>query len=440
MQYSWIIAMREFSERVRSSSFLWMLFIGPLAILLFVFILLRISDEGKKSVKVVVTDPAFILPNRQMIKGESNISYDIRDMSFEHTEFISNPNLTSFDVWIEINQKVLSNKVIKVFYREEISTEAKISMQLEVERRLEEAFVENKYLDVTLEQFRNIKQPLNFDYIDIQDPGKKTSKIEGFVGLGFGVVIVLFILLFGLAIVRSTSKDKSNRIVEVVLASATPRAMMFGKIIGIGLSAVIQFTSWVILVGLGLYLLRENVYPDLLDPSNWDQSSEEAKAQLAQQLSRQTQNKLLDVIYHQIDYGIMLTNFFLLFILGYLFYGAFFSFTGAMSTSESDGQQYTLPLVGLLLFSIGVGYFTVIQPDSEWVSIFSWVPFTSPVVQLVRVGQGYYLTHSAIAYTMSLLVLLMSTVVFLYLASRVYQSRILNFTRVKKSFFGSKRK
>jgi ABC-2 type transport system permease protein len=391
-------------------------------------------------VKVVVTDPAFILPNRQMIKGESNISYDIRDMSFEHTEFISNPNLTSFDVWIEINQKVLSNKVIKVFYREEISTEAKISMQLEVERRLEEAFVENKYLDVTLEQFRNIKQPLNFDYIDIQDPGKKTSKIEGFVGLGFGVVIVLFILLFGLAIVRSTAKEKSNRIVEVVLASATPRAMMFGKIIGIGLSAVIQFTSWVILVGLGLYLLRENVYPDLLDPSNWDQSSEEAKAQLAQQLSRQTQNKLLDVIYHQIDYGIMLTNFFLLFILGYLFYGAFFSFIGAMSTSESDGQQYTLPLVGLLLFSIGVGYFTVIQPDSEWVSIFSWVPFTSPVVQLVRIGQGYYLTHSAIAYTMSLLVLLMSTVVFLYLASRVYQSRILNITRVKKSFFGSKRK
>jgi ABC-2 type transport system permease protein len=404
-----------------------MLFIGPMVLLMLIFLLLRISDEGKKSVKAIVTDPAYILVNRQMIKGESNISYDIRDVSFEHTEFLSNPNLAAYDVWIEINQKVLSNKVVKVFYREEIGVEAKIAMQLEVERRLEEAFIENKYLDVTLEEFRNIKQPLNFDYIDIQDPGKKTSKIEGFVGLGFGGVIVLFVLLFGLAIVRSTAKDKSNRIVEIMLASASSRALMFGKIIGIGFAALVQFSTWVILVGFGLYIMRETLYPDLLDPSNWAQSSEEVKVQLSQQLSNQTQNKLLDVLYNQIDYTIMLSNFVILFVLGYLFYGAFFSFIGAMSNSESDGQQFTLPLIGVLFFSLGVGYITVLKPENEWVDIFAWVPFTSPVVQLVRIGQGYYVGHSSISYTISLLVLLVSTGLFLYLASRLYQANILNF-------------
>lgn len=439
MQYSWIIAMREFTERLRSTSFLWMLFIGPMVLLMLIFLLLRISDEGKKSVKAIVTDPAYILVNRQMIKGESNISYDIRDVSFEHTEFLSNPNLAAYDVWIEINQKVLSNKVVKVFYREEIGVEAKIAMQLEVERRLEEAFIENKYLDVTLEEFRNIKQPLNFDYIDIQDPGKKTSRIEGFVGLGFGAVIVLFILLFGLAILRSTAKDKSNRIVEIMLASASSRALMFGKIIGIGFAALVQFVTWVILVGFGLYIMRETLYPDLLDPSNWAQSSEEVKVQLSQQLSNQTQNKLLDVLYNQIDYTIMLSNFVILFILGYLFYGAFFSFIGAMSNSESDGQQFTLPLIGVLFFSLGVGYITVLKPENEWVDIFAWVPFTSPVVQLVRIGQGYYEGHSSISYTISLLVLLVSTGLFLYLASRLYQANILNFGVRTKSFLTKKR-
>ncbi|MBM3418971.1 MAG: hypothetical protein FJY17_08660, partial [Bacteroidetes bacterium] len=109
-----------------------MLFIGPMVVLMLIFLLLRISDEGKKSVKAIVTDPAdpaYILVNRQMIKGESNISYDIRDTSFEHTEFRDNPNLASYDVWIEINRKVLTNKVVKVFYREEIGVEAKIAMQ-----------------------------------------------------------------------------------------------------------------------------------------------------------------------------------------------------------------------------------------------------------------------------------------------------------------------
>ena len=70
MKQSWIIAMREFRERVLNRSFLMMLFIGPLMVLTLAYFLVKANDEGKKELNVLITDPANIMGGGDFIQGK----------------------------------------------------------------------------------------------------------------------------------------------------------------------------------------------------------------------------------------------------------------------------------------------------------------------------------------------------------------------------------
>jgi ABC-2 type transport system permease protein len=121
--------------------------------------------------------------------------------------------------------------------------------------------IEN-FTNLSVDQFRQIKQPLNVDFRNVYDPKNEASELEGYVGLVFGFLIVLFVLLFGMTILRSTTKEKSNRIVEVILASVKPYQLMLGKITGIGLAALIQIFVWTFFIAIGLIVFRQYIFPD----------------------------------------------------------------------------------------------------------------------------------------------------------------------------------
>lgn len=428
MNNTWIIAWREFVERINTASFRWMLIVGPLTLLTLIYVMVKSSDKGKKKINAVVTDPSYLFTNRQILKGNSAVDYTIWDSDFTIETFKSNQNFEKYDAWIEINPKVLTNKVVKVFCREEITDDLKITLQLDIERRLEEAFVENNYMNISLQEFRQIKQPMNFDFINLYKSNEETESYEGYVGLLFGGLIVFFIAVFGMNIVRSTAKEKSNRIVEVILASVKSKDLMLGKIIGVGLAAIVQFILWTLITLLGFWILKMTLLPDVFDPMTWAQTSKEAAIQLGDQLAKTRENKFLEVIYHDINYTVMICNFLLLFILSYLFYGAFFSWIGAMSHSEMDGQQFTMPILGILFFSFFMGYIQIENPNSSYLMWFSYIPFTSATIQLVRIAQGYYMEVSSVQYIFSLVILCFSTYFFLLLASKLYKKNILNFS------------
>ena len=447
MHKAFIIAKREFFELVRSGAFRWMLILGPLILLFLTYFLVKANEKEKQKINVLVTDPSYILTNRQIAKNPTSVDYSIYDEDFTIKTFKEKDQLQKFDAWIEINPKVLINKVVKVFCREGISPELKVSMQLEIERRVEEAIIENGYMDsvlskiprgILLNEFRNIKQPLNFSYVDLNNKDQESEKFEGYVGLVFACVIVLFLALFGMSIARSTAKDKSNRIVEVILSSSSSTELMMGKILGIGMGALLQFACWVGCIGIGLWLMRETIFPDLFDPSTWIQSSEEAKLQLSEQLLKTKENKLLDVLYNEVNYVVMLFHFIFLFVLSYFFYGTFFSWIGAISKTESDGQQFLLPIIGILFFSIVLAYIQVVNGANPYLDWFAYIPFTSFSIQLVRIAQGYYMEASYVLYFFSIFVLFVSSFLFLFVGGIFYKKNILNYSGKRRFFFWKK--
>lgn len=426
MKNSWIIALRELKERVNKRSFLMLFLFGPAIVLTLVYLFFSFGGNSNQKWKVLIVDPKGVMENKVMSKQSDAIEYFFADNYIEAHTFAKGARFQQYDALVEINEKILSNKVGHVFYREKPSRKMQIAIQFQMERRLEEVMVE-EFTDLSVQKFREIKQPIQFAFHNAYDPSNLSSEKESWIGFFFGSIIFLFIFLFGMTILRSVSQEKSNRVVEVLLASCSSTQLMAGKILGIGLAAFLQFAGWILLIGIGLYWMRENVFLDITDMSKFNFS--ELNIGVASQndfFSSVEYNALVELVYERLDYGNTLGVFALFFVGGYLFYGAFFAALGAVLGSENDGQQFVLPLIFVLVFSLLTGLYALFYPDASLSDVFHYLPFTSPVVVMVKLQQGYAIGQAYEMY-LSLLILLVSAALLLKIAGRLYKNGILQF-------------
>lgn len=429
MKNSWIIAVREFQARIGARSFVLFSILGPIVILGLIYVLFALGGESKQHWNVLVADKYQLLDGKMMPQVDPAVSFSFADDYIEIEEFKQGKRYQEFDALLEVNEKVLSNKTGFVFYRDQPSVRMQSLVRYYYERRLEERIID-ELKTISLAEFRKVKQPINLSFRDVEDPKEEASSLNGWAGLFFGTLIFVFIFLFGMTILRSVSREKSNRIVEVLLASVSPRQLMIGKIVGIGLAAFLQFVVWVVVIGAGLYLMRETLFPDLLDASNMNiaQLTLEAGDQSYQEqyFAAREYNEFVDLVFSQLQFGNSLVFFLLFFIGGYLFYGAFFAAIGATMGSESDGQQFVIPIIILLIFSLYAGYYAMNYPESQLTAVLHYLPFTSPVVAMVKLHQGYAPGH-AYEIVLTLLMLLLSAIMMLSVAARLYKNGILQF-------------
>ena len=426
MKQSWIIAMREFRERVLYKSFLMMLLIGPLMVLTLAYFLVKANDEGKKELNILIADPGNIMDGVISSKESKSVNYYFLDGYIELDDFKKGKDYQKYDVLVEVNEKVLNNKKVFVFYRDFLSADNKNLMKFNIERRVEEVMVK-EFTNLTVDRFRQIKQPLNMDFRNIDDPTGIESNSEGWAGLFFGFMIFLFILMFGMSILRGISREKSNRIVEVLVSVVKPRQLMLGKMIGIALSAVFQLIVWFGIVGVGLWVFQNYIFTEFFMSDDYmNIQLNEGTDVLYGQFNDLHQNEMIDLIYDRLNLVVILPVFFITFVLAYFFYGSFFSFIAAGTGSESDGQQFSFPIIALLLFSLYAGYFSVLHPESDFTSICQFVPFTSPVVLMVKICQGYP-EGTGYLLVVSLTILFISSCLMLYIASRIFKGGILEY-------------
>lgn len=429
MKNSLLIALREFKERIGTRSFITLSVLGPLSVLAMIFLLFTFGGNSKQHWNVLVADHGNLLESKIMPGKSGAVSYSFYNGVINDADFAEGKKYQKFDALLEVNEKVLTNKIGFVFFREEPDLRMQSRVQYHLERRLEEVLIE-RFKTVSLEDYRKIKQPLTLRFANVYDPNEESSNLEGWAGLFFGALIFAFIFLFGMTILRSVANEKSNRIVEVLLASVSPKQLMLGKIIGIGFSAFLQFAFWLIIIGFGLYFMRENIFPDMLDAGNMNVTqlvidSAEQSYQESHFAAREY-NQFIELVFERLQFSNILGFFIIFFILGYLFYGALFAAVGATTGSESDGQQFVLPLIILLCFALYAGFYTLNYPESPMASLFAYLPFTSPVVVMVKLTMGYGAGEAYQIYV-SMIILLISAIVMLLIASRLYKNGILQF-------------
>lgn len=429
MNKSLVIIAREIREKIGSRSFILFSVLGPLIILSFIYLLFTLSDREVQKWNVLITDKAGIMQDKIAASETGNITYFFANDYIEHQDFASSEAYQQFDAMIEINEKILANKIAYVFYRSKPSYELKTQVKFQVERRLEEVMI-HRFTELSVQKFREIKQPIKFAFRNVFDPYDKTSDVRSWVGYFFGVIILIFIALFGMTILRSISSEKSNRIVEILMATVKPRQLMIGKIAGIGISAFIQFIIWALFIGLGLYLMRETMFPNLYEASNLVTESTQNVGKIMsvkdQIIQDNSFNNLVNLVYERIHFGIILFYFTLFFISGYFFYGAFFAAIGSTAGTESDGQQFIIPILILLGLAAYAGYFVMSNPESAVANFLHYLPFTSPVVVMVKLTSGYQ-PGEVYQLWLALIILILSAILCISIASRLYKNGILQF-------------
>ena len=118
----------------------------------------------------------------------------------------------------------------------------------------------------------------------------------------------------------------------------------------------------------------------------------------------------------------MFIYFILYFLLGYLLYSSIYAAIGAAVDNETDTQQFMLPVMLPLMIGVYVGFATVINdPHGTIATVFSMIPFTSPIVMLMRIPFGVPWWQIAL----SLFLLLITFLFVVWLAAKIYRVGIL---------------
>ena len=278
----------------------------------------------------------------------------------------------------------------------------------------------------------SINTRININTIKLKSSGaeeKSYTEVTTILGLLAGIMIYFFIFMYGALVMRGVIEEKSSRIVEVIISSVKPFQLMMGKIIGIALVGLTQFLLWVVL-SMSIVFIVQSSLPDKFQLTKSEKYLNPAsKIPAYNNVSREKQTKEVQNIeiksimegVNSINFPLIISTFIFFFIGGYLLYAAMFASIGAAVDNEADTQQFMLPVTIPLLFAVIMVQFVINNPEGPvafWLSI---IPFTSPVIMMVRLPFGVPIWELALS--MSLLVLTFITTT--WMASKIYRTGIL---------------
>jgi|AntRauTorcE11897_2_1112592.scaffolds.fasta_scaffold14875_2 ABC-2 type transport system permease protein len=436
MNKTGLIIKREYLTRVKKKSFIVMTFLGPLlfAGLMVGAIFLAMSDDTTHN--VLVTDEFGIVvgegPDGKPVKAtprffedSERIHYFFTNDPISDQEFID----SEYTLLLQTNELTFNNGKAELVHKKLPSMSVKSQIKNELEGALEEVRIlrkqKNNEINLTYEQYKSINQKVTLVDQDIESDKKDSLKQErAAVGFVFAVIIYFFIFLYGVQVMRGVIEEKTNRIVEVIVSSVKPFQLMMGKIVGIGLVGLTQFLLWVVLSGV-IFLIVQIVFnAGYVSPSAVLDQQQMAQVGGDQQdlYAVLAQNPVFEVLF-RINWPLMIGSFIFYFIGGFLLYGSLFAAVGAAVDSETDTQQFMLPVSIPLVFGFIVAEFMLTNPEGSIGQIFAIIPFTSPIVMMLQVAMGP--TGGIWLVLTSALVLIATFILIVWIAGKIYRTGIL---------------
>lgn len=222
-----------------------------------------------------------------------------------------------------------------------------------------------------------------------------TGYILAYVGV---ILIFMSVYMYGYWVATGVAEEKGSRIMEILVNAATPFQLMAGKIVGIGSAGLTQMSAFV-MVGIGALLLQTPLKGALLkgNPAGLN----------------------LDITASSITLLLLLLVYFL---LGFLLYASIFAAVGALVKRQEEIQNAVQLPMWLLLIGYLVSFFGVYTPDASWVKVISYIPFWTPAVMLMRVGNGGVAWWEIV---LTIALMLMAIAICAVLAARIYRFGVL---------------
>lgn len=412
-----LIIRREFITRIRKKSFIIMTIVGPLlfAGIMILPIWLALRDSTDQRVIEVIDESGLF---KGSIEDQGNIKFRFANTDLEEAKAQILENDAYGLLYIpDIN--IFDPDGIRFFSQSNPSLEVKETLQRTINTHIEDLKIGES--GIQRETIESIRTSVNINTINISERGEKetNAEIATAVGYVFSFLIYFFIFLYGAQVMRGVIEEKSNRIVEIIISAVRPFQLMTGKIIGVASVGLTQFILWVILT-FGIYSIASNFFDFDMGQRQQMVPQMEQTAEIPQPSNSEDVSKIIDA-FNSIPVFTILVSFVIYFLGGYFLYGALFAAVGSAADSETDTQQFMLPITIPLIFSILVLSAVLKEPDSSLAFWLSIIPFTSPVVMMMRIPFDVPIWQLIL----SIVLLILGFMFTAWLASRIYRIGIL---------------
>ncbi|MBP0903941.1 ABC transporter permease [Mariniflexile gromovii] len=412
-----LIIKREYLTKVKNKSFIVMTILSPLIMIALISVVAYLSQLNNDTVRTIT-----VLDESGFAKGvfenTDKTKYNVlENMSLSDAKVLAKESSSIGLLHIDRVENIQTISNHGKFYSEESPS---LSLISDLESKLEKKLTNVMLLEngVDLQMINDSKIRVNIAQESFA--GEKTSKIDSVMKLAFGgaagYLLFMFIIIYGNMIMRSVIEEKTSRIIEVIISSVKPIQLMLGKIIGTSLAGITQFVIWLVIGGILLSVVSIIFGINIQTP----QQEMMEKAMANPELSMQVQD-LINAFFH-LPLANLITAFILFFIGGYLLYSSLYAAIGAAVDNETDTQQFMFPIIMPLILAVYIGFFTVIEDPHGTVStVFSFIPFTSPVVMLMRIPFGVPIWQQLV----SLFILIATFMFTVWFAAKIYRVGIL---------------
>ncbi len=436
-----LIIKREYLTRIRKKSFIIMSVLGPFIFAAYIIIPMYFATlEDKEEKTVVVIDdsklfteygpegPSFVIPGTDFLKFQvvEGVPVETFKLGFEESGYYA---------VLFIPSNILASEVSQIYSSNQTSVEVSGYIKRSMENEIEHLKLASHDIEGIEKIIAEVETSISVNNIKWTKDGETQQSNTGVVmGVGYlgGMLIFFFVFFFGSQVMRGVIEEKVSRIIEVIVSSVKPFQLMMGKIIGVGLVGLTQFVFWLFFSALLITGLKAAFFPELNQTPTeqvvatdlFDQNNEPAASEKSPEGIDQGDLDMVQEIFSSlksINGGVMIGAFLFYFIFGYLLYAAMFAVIGSMVDNETDTQQMILPVILPLILGLYVMINAINNPDGALPFWFSLIPFTSPVVMMVRIPFGVPWWQIAVSAS-----LLVGTFVGMtWVAAKVYRTGIL---------------
>lgn len=401
-----LIIKREYMSIVGRKSFLVMTLLIPIIIVICMLIPVLLTKMNNESAtetqQVTVIDetgsldqavkntPAF---NFVTLQGDENKPTDAR-------QFYEKAG-SSVDAIVVIPRDVLDKQQVTVYSENTVSP----ALLKHLEECLTDTLEGAKIAAYDVPELKKIMKDCEVE-LDVQsvkwdangEENSSSTTAAMIFGIALSFITYMFVIMYGAMIMNSVIEEKTNRIVEVIVSSCTPFQLMMGKIIGVALVGLTQFAIWVLIIGAVVGITGLSV----------GGVGSDGIAAVLQAVG-------------SINITYILICFVIYFIGGYLLYASLFAGFGSAVDQASDASQFSTPIIMIMIIALYAGMACMENPNGTMAMWCSIIPFTSPIVMMVRLPYGVPFLQLALS-----IVLLYATAAFMiWISSRIYRTGIL---------------
>jgi ABC-2 type transport system permease protein len=406
MHKIWLIIKREYLTRVRKKTFILSTVLFPLLYLGLIFGTGYINAKSGRKLKVALVDSSGYFTKERIDKENMADSSSAIILVNQSPESINaGIEKSGYDGYIVIPANTVWNEPVAKISIKTIRT-LSIEGAGPVQGKLNRIWnsIKNEKLGIDEDKKRILEQSAISLSPQKMNGEQASTTVATIIGTFSAILIYIILMLYGSQVMMGVMEEKTNRIAEVIVSSVKPFQLMMGKILGIGLVCLTQILLWITFIFV--------IYNVTAVAGKGDAMSGMVGG--------------IQQVFTSTNMPLILSCFVFYLLAGFFFYASLFAAVGsAVNEDMREAQSLSFPLMMPIIFSVAVMTAVLKDPTGPLAFWGSLIPFTSPIIMMVRLPFGVPGTVPWWQLALSMSLLIAGFIFTSWFAGKIYRTGIL---------------